>query len=73
MCDVDFMKETGGESRGVWEWERSVCVREVIGVSSMLRLIRRDMILTRMLSTLDLTELGVENNVRWWKRNQSWL
>jgi hypothetical protein len=37
----------------------------------MLRLIRSDMF--SMLSTLDLTELGVENNVRWWKRNQSWL
>ena len=49
----------------------SVC--EAIGASSMFRLIRRDVSLTRMLSTLDLIDLSWEEKEVLWKRNWSWL
>jgi hypothetical protein len=45
-------------SHTLGEWEG---VRETIGVSSMLRLVRRTVVFPRMLSTLDLSseDLGV--------------
>ena len=43
---------------------RGECVREATGVSSMFRLIRRDVTLTRILSTLDLIDLSGRRNRR---------
>ena len=47
-----------------------VCAREVLGASSMLRLICRDVSLVRMLPTLDLSW---EKKTERWNRNWSWL